>query len=193
MQYIIFYIAPIYIFPNAGWDTVPSNQLQRRWTNKSGRFVVFFIYLFPFIYLFLFFRCAARAITFATFSRLEHTMGLLWSKLTESNQSPSQSLPWLWTQPPSLQGSTLFDENITVAELKLILAKSPNRVHDVCSLSGIQGITKWYYSSDGNPLHAACIRGQLDIVKVLLDHEAPVNAQLAVCFREIQFVLRALC
>jgi hypothetical protein len=107
-------------------------------------------------------------------------MGLFWSIATGSSLSASQSRPRLWKQPPPVSDFALFDRDITVAGLKSILASSPHRVNDVCSLSGAQGVSKAYYSSEGNPLHAACIHGQLDIVKVLLDHEAPVNAQFEV-------------
>jgi hypothetical protein len=74
---------------------------------------------------------------------------------------------------------TLFSKTITVEELNAALSANPERIRDICSLSGAFG-EKSFYSSIGYPLHAACIYGRRDIVEVLLQHKAPVNYQYLV-------------
>jgi hypothetical protein len=70
----------------------------------------------------------------------------------------------------------LFHKTLTVDKLLSELMFAPNRVNDVCCLSKLMGVHS-SYCSQGNPLHAACIHGRLDIVQALIDHDADINRQ----------------
>jgi hypothetical protein len=81
----------------------------------------------------------------------------------------------------------LFQKSVPAEIIQKILEAYPEGVLDELNMVETKGSCS-YYSSIGQPLHAAAIHGRLDIVEILLEHSAPINWQ----YNEVSCLLTVL-